>query len=70
MGLHFQLRQSKVAVWIKALEPILLDCLNRLKLTPVRESEKLIAVDRIRCGIINGSERTDQSAKVRSERIL
>ena len=41
MGLHFQLRQSKVAVWIKALEPILLDCLNRLKLTPVRESEKL-----------------------------
>jgi hypothetical protein len=41
MGLHFQLRQSKVALWIKVLEPMLLNCLARLKLTPVRESDKL-----------------------------
>lgn len=41
MGLHFQLRQSKVALWIKVVEPILLECLTRLKLTPVRESDKL-----------------------------
>lgn len=41
MGLHFQLLQPKVANWIKVLEPLLLNSLHRLKLTPVRESDKL-----------------------------
>ena len=41
MGLHFSLLQPKVALWIKVLEPILLESLERLKLVPVRESQKL-----------------------------
>lgn len=41
MGLHFNLTQPKVAAWIKILEPMLLQSLERLNLIPVRESEKL-----------------------------
>lgn len=41
MGLHFSLPQPKVAMWIKVLEPILLESLDKLKLVPVRESQKL-----------------------------
>lgn len=41
MGLHFSLPQPKVAMWIKVLEPILLESLEKLKLVPVRESPKL-----------------------------
>lgn len=41
MGLHFSLSQPKVAMWIKVLEPILLESLKKLKLVPVRESDKM-----------------------------
>jgi len=41
IGLHFSLTQSKVAMWIKVLEPLLLKSLETLKLVPVRESQKL-----------------------------
>lgn len=41
MALHFQMYQPKVALWIKVLEPILIESLKRLKLTPVRDSDKL-----------------------------
>lgn len=41
IGLHFSLTQSKVAIWIKVLEPLLLKSLETLKLVPVRESQKL-----------------------------
>lgn len=41
IGLHFNLTQSKVAMWIKVLEPLLLKSLEALKLVPVRESQKL-----------------------------
>lgn len=41
IGLHFHLPQPKVAMWIKVLEPILLESLRQLNLLPVRESNKL-----------------------------
>ncbi len=41
IGIHFNLTQPKVAMWIKVLEPILLESLERLKLVPVRDSQKL-----------------------------
>jgi hypothetical protein len=41
IGLHFRLPQPKVAMWIKVLEPILQESLERLKMTPIRESHKL-----------------------------
>lgn len=41
MGLHFDLTQPKVAMWIKAMEPILLKSLEKLKLLPERKSQKL-----------------------------
>lgn len=41
MGMHFGITQPKVALWIKVLEPILKNSLEKLKLLPVRESIKL-----------------------------
>lgn len=41
MGLHFDLTQPKVAMWIKVLEPVLLKSLKQLGLVPARESETL-----------------------------
>lgn len=41
MGLHFELTQPKVASWIKVLEPMLLQSLDKLNLLPVRESGQL-----------------------------
>lgn len=41
MGLHFNLPQPKVAMWIKVLEPILLDSLRQMKLVPQRTSDSL-----------------------------
>ncbi len=41
MGLHFGLTQPKVAAWIKILDPMLLQSLEKLNLIPVRTSEKL-----------------------------
>lgn len=41
MGLHFELTQPKVAMWIKVLEPILLKSLKQLDLVPARDSESL-----------------------------
>lgn len=58
MGLHFSLTQSKVAMWIKVLEPILLESLHKLKLVPVRESQKLNdrLIDSVTI-LLDGSER-------------
>lgn len=41
MGLHYQLPQPKVAMWIKVLDPILEKSLKKLGLTPQRDSEGL-----------------------------
>ena len=41
MGLHFQLKQPKVADWIKVLEPLLLKSLKKLNLVPARDSKEL-----------------------------
>jgi hypothetical protein len=41
MGLHFDLPQPKVAMWIKVLEPVLVKSLKKLELVPTRESESL-----------------------------
>ena len=41
LGVTFNLTQPKVSLWIKALEPILIDCLKKLKLVPVRDSDSL-----------------------------
>ena len=41
MGLHFELTQPKVAVWIKVLEPILENSLKELGLTPSRDKNGL-----------------------------
>jgi hypothetical protein len=41
MGLHFELPQPKVAMWIKVLDPLLVKSLSKLKLTPQRDSEGL-----------------------------
>lgn len=39
MGLHFDLTQPKVAAWIKVLDPILEESLEKLGLTPKRNSD-------------------------------
>lgn len=41
MVLHFELTQPKVAIWIKALEPILLKSLEELRLVPERDNTGL-----------------------------
>ncbi len=41
MGLHFQMTQPKVAMWLRVLEPILIKSLTKLGLTPVRNSDEL-----------------------------
>ena len=41
MGLHFDLPQPKVAMWIKVLDPILEASLKKLKLTPQRDNAGL-----------------------------
>jgi len=41
MGLHFCMPQSKVAMWIKVLEPLLARSLDRMKLLPARDSNGL-----------------------------
>lgn len=41
MGLHFELPQPKVAMWIKVLDPLLVKSLDKLKLTPQRDSQGL-----------------------------
>jgi len=58
MGLHFGMTQPKVAMWIKVLEPILLESLEKLKLVPVRESQKLNnrLIDSVTI-LLDGSER-------------
>ena len=58
MGLHFELTQPKVAMWIRVLEPILLNSLGSLKLLPERESEKLNAhlIESVTI-LLDGSER-------------
>ena len=58
MGLHFGLSQPKVAAWIKVLDPLLLESLDKLKLIPVRNSdgldERLIESATV---LLDGSER-------------
>ena len=41
MGLHFNLTQPKVAMWIKVLDPILEASLKELKLAPKRDNDGL-----------------------------
>lgn len=41
MGLHFELTQPKVALWLKVLEPILEEALKEMGLLPERDSEGL-----------------------------
>ena len=58
MGLHFDLTQPKVAMWIKVLDPILKASLKKLKLTPQRDNaglnERLIESVTV---LFDGSER-------------
>jgi len=58
MGLHFNLTQPKVALWIKVLEPILERSLKKLKLLPTRENIKMNdeLVDSVTI-LLDGSER-------------
>jgi hypothetical protein len=58
MGLHFRMTQPKVAMWIKVLEPLLLQSLKRLDLVPVRDSDALDAllIDSVTI-LLDGSER-------------
>lgn len=58
MGLTFNLPQPKVWLWIKALEPILLQSLKKLNLVPVRDSISLNhgLIDSVTV-ILDGSER-------------
>jgi hypothetical protein len=58
MGLHFDLPQPKVAMWIKVLDPLLVKSLKKLNLTPQRDSEGLD--DRVidsAAVLLDGSER-------------
>lgn len=41
MGLHFNMPQPKVAMWLKVLEPILVKSLDKLGLVPARSTEQL-----------------------------
>lgn len=58
MGLHFELTQPKVAMWIKVLDPILEKSLGELKLLPARDAgglnERLIESVTV---LFDGSER-------------
>jgi hypothetical protein len=58
MGLHFELTQPKVAMWIKVLEPILEKSLKELKLLPERDTaglnERLVESVTV---LFDGSER-------------
>ncbi len=58
MGLHFDLQQSKVAMWLKVLEPILEKSLKQMGLVPARESESLNdrLIDSVTV-LLDGSER-------------
>lgn len=58
MGLHFDLTQPKVAMWLKVLEPILEKSLKQLGLTPERESDSFNErlVDSVTV-LLDGSER-------------
>jgi hypothetical protein len=58
MGLHFDLPQPKVAMWIKVLEPILVKSLKQMGLAPTRKSDSLNdrLVDSITI-LLDGSER-------------
>jgi hypothetical protein len=58
MGLHFELTQPKVALWLKVLEPILEASLKELRLLPERDTgglnERLIESVTV---LLDGSER-------------
>ena len=58
MGLHFNLTQPKVALWIKVLEPILERSLKKLKLLPTRENVRMNdgLIDSVTI-MLDGSER-------------
>lgn len=58
MSVHFEMTQPQIAKWIKALEPILKQCLKELGLTPKREVKELNEQLDYRITIImDGSER-------------
>lgn len=58
MGLHFDLPQPKVAMWIKVLEPVLEKSLKQMGVVPARESSSLNErlVDSVTV-LLDGSER-------------
>ena len=68
MGLHFKMPQPKVAMWLKVLEPVLLNSLSKLGLTPVRDSDsldgRLIASVAV---LLDGSERPINRPKYEQE---
>lgn len=68
MGLHFNLPQPKVAMWIKVLDPLLLDSLKQMKIVPQRESNSLD--DRLIGSVtvlLDGSERPINRPKYEQE---
>jgi hypothetical protein len=58
MGLHFDLPQPKVAMWLKVLDPLLIKSLKKLGLTPQRDNEGLDnrMIDAVTI-LMDGSER-------------
>lgn len=58
LGVTFNLTQPKTSLWIKALEPILMQSLKKLNLIPVRDSVALNRelVESVTV-ILDGSER-------------
>lgn len=68
MGLHFELPQPKVAMWIKVLEPLLVKSLHKLKLTPQRDSAGLDKrVTESVTLLLDGSERAINRPKYEQE---
>lgn len=68
MGLHFNLPQPKVAMWIKVLDPLLINSLKQMNLVPLRESDSLD--DRLIGSVtvlLDGSERPINRPKYEQE---
>lgn len=68
MGLHFNLPQPKVAMWLKVLEPILLESLKDKGLVPQRDSNSLDTVlfDSVTL-LLDGTERPINKPKYEEE---
>ena len=68
MGLHFEMPQPKIAMWLKVLEPVLLASLEELGLTPARDNggldTRLVASVAV---LLDGSERPVNRPKYEQE---